>query len=298
MYILKPVIHETIWGGNRLNHYVKEYGVKIGHLYLANGHDEMSNEILNGVYAGKILKDVFQTEKRNWNMEEYNEFPLTIALVDASENLSIQVHPDNIDAERLEGIRIGKTESWIFIQEPEKGWIYDGCRCSTKEEIEMAVKENRMEEITARLNIKKNDYVCVKAGTLHAMTEGSLVYEIEYGGDFTYRFYDYNRKDKDGNSRELHIRKAVESIKPDNIPVVRRDIGNQWISEENYEIQKIKDQKEYQNISEGLECFTLLDGEGQEEDCELYNGMTVLLLPGEKLSQIKINQAIIARIIK
>ena len=99
MIILEPVIHETIWGGGRLNHYVKGKTGKTGHLYLVNGHRGLSNKILNGVHTGALLDQIFPIEKKNWGMEEYHQFPLTIALVDAKENLSIQVHPDDQTAD-------------------------------------------------------------------------------------------------------------------------------------------------------------------------------------------------------
>ena len=255
MFILEPIIHETIWGGYKLCKYMDKWEGKIGHLYLVNGHKQMSNIILNGDYKGKTLRDVFRIQASDWNMEQYEEFPLTIALVDASDNLSIQVHPDDTITEKLEGQGIGKMESWLFLDEPYEGWIYDGCVCDTKEQVECAVNVNRMEEITEKIEIHHNDYVCIEPGTLHAMTAGSLVYEIEYGSDYTYRFYDYNRKDEEGNVRELHIEKAVKAIKPEIIASVKTNIGEQWISEEKYEIRKVKNIEIYQNDSNGIECL-------------------------------------------
>ena len=97
MYILEPVYHETVWGGDRLKRFTGEnnhFKAKIGHLYLIDGHEQMANEILNGDDKGQTLREVFEQEKGNWGLSQYAEFPLTIALVDALDNLSIQVHPD------------------------------------------------------------------------------------------------------------------------------------------------------------------------------------------------------------
>ena len=138
-------MHETIWGGRGLQKYVGEQAVKLGHLYMVNGHMGMSNKILNGSHKGRTLHDVFELQKHDWNMSGFEEFPLTIALVNASENLSIQVHPDDSLAERLENKRIGKTESWFFLEAPVDGWIYDGCRCNSKKEVMVAVSQGRME---------------------------------------------------------------------------------------------------------------------------------------------------------
>ena len=100
MYILKSVIHKTIWGGDRLSHCTKDNTDKIGHLYLFNGHEGLSNSVLNND-NNLTLRELFQKEKYNWKMQDYEEFPLTIALVDATDDLSIQVHPDDTTAESL-----------------------------------------------------------------------------------------------------------------------------------------------------------------------------------------------------
>lgn len=295
MYILEPIFHETLWGGNRLNQYVKGNIKKLGHLYLVNGHKNMSNKILNGIYKGKRLSEVFDYQKKNWNLDMYKEFPLTIALVDASEHLSIQVHPDDLAAEKLEGEKIGKTESWLFLEAPLSGWIYNGCSCKTKKEIEKAVGQGKMEEITRHFPVMKSDYVCVKAGTLHAMTAGSLVYEIEYGSDFTYRFYDYGRKNEQGKQRELHIDKAIHAIKPEAASVKKVYKGG-WMSEKNYEICVVENLDCYKNSGKEIECISILDGTGSYEENFIGTGTSILLLPGEQIEGVELKYAVIARI--
>lgn len=296
MYILRPVPHPTIWGGTKLKRYTCGSHDRLGHLYMVNGHREMSNEILNGKYRGKTLREAFEAEKKEWNMEQYEEFPLTIALVDAKGNLSIQVHPDDVTAEQIENQRIGKTESWLFLDPPDQGYIYAGCRCATKEEVEAAVLKGEMERITGRMEINRDDYVCVEAGTLHAMTAGCFVYEIEYGSDFTYRFYDYDRRDEKGNRRELHIDKALLSIKPRIAPKAERCEDNRWMRGKHYEVCKKTHLDGYKNESEGLECISVIEGSGSCEGCGLKPGMSVILLPGEELSRVSMDIAIVARL--
>ena len=120
-----------------------------------------------------------------------------------------------------------------------------------------------MERAAARLPVRKGDYVCVEAGTLHALTAGSLAYEIEYGSDFTYRFYDYNRVDELGKTRELHIPKALESIHLDRAPVTLPCKPGEWIQEENYEICRMQDRCFYKNSGEQIECISILKGFGE-----------------------------------
>lgn len=296
MYILEPIAHNTIWGGKKLGRYVADAPATLGHLYMVNGHKTMSNVIQNGTCRGMTLHELFKIQKTNWNMAEYKEFPLTIALVDARENLSIQVHPDDVTAERIEHEKIGKTESWVFLEPPLNGWIYAGCKCKTAKMLEKAVANGEMEQITDRLTVTKDDYVCVTAGTLHAMTAGSLVYEIEYGSDYTYRFYDYNRKDQNGNSRELHIEKALSAIHLDTQPSVKKIADGMWMSEHKYEICRVTGVSRYRNDSSTVECISLLEGEGKCDDCDVKSGMSILLLPGETLTGLTISDAMIARL--
>lgn len=297
MYILEPVFHDTLWGGKKLQKYTREVYNRIGHMYIINGHGSMSNIIKNGPEQGKSLMQVFSEKKDKWKLGEYEEFPLTIALVDASENLSIQVHPDDRVAEKLEGKRIGKTESWLFLNAPVSGWIYAGCCCDTAERVGQAVQDRRMEEITSHFTVDRWDYVTVQAGTLHAMTEGSLVYEIEYGSDYTYRFYDYNRVDEQGNTRELHIEKAMQAIIPgQEVKKKALSWGNDWIAEDCYEIKCLSDISHYENIGKEIECIAVIEGNGYADGCHISSGMGILLFPNEQLKQLKAKQIIVARI--
>lgn len=297
MYILEPIFHETLWGGKKLQGYTRKDYDRIGHMYIINGHADMSNIIKNGSEHGRTLKQVFSEKKGQWNMEEYEEFPLTIALVDASRNLSIQVHPDDKVAEKLEGKRVGKTESWLFLDAPISGWIYAGCYCDTTEQVGQAVRDRRMEEITSHFSISQMDYVTVQPGTLHAMTEGSFVYEIEYGSDYTYRFYDYNRVDEQGNTRGLHIEKAMQAIIPGQ-EIKKRELswGSDWIAEDCYEIKCFSDIDYYENAGKEIECIAMVNGSGYADGCHISSGMGILLFPNEKLEQLTAQQVIAARI--
>ncbi len=296
MYVLFPVFHRTIWGGQKLRKYSEERLDQIGHMYIVNGHTEMSNKIANGAEKGKSLNQLFKEKKIEWNMDEYQEFPLTIALVDAAENLSIQVHPDDEIAEVLEGKKIGKKESWVFLDAPEEGWIYAGCNCDNREQIEDAIGRGEMESVTKHFPVKKMDYVCVQSGTLHAMTSGSLVYEIEYGSDYTYRFYDYERKDADGRERELHIEKALQAVSPGRIVRKTSVRESKWVSENEYEICLLNNIRGYRNTGQELECIAILDGEGTVEDIRLTAGMGIILLPGEIIENADLRRIVTARI--
>jgi len=294
MIILAPELHETIWGGTRLK-YISQSEKKIGHIYMVNGHEEMSNIVINGLEKGKTLREIFGKYKHAWGMDAFEEFPLTIALVDASADLSIQVHPDDKTAQELEQKQVGKKESWLFLSGPENGWIYGGCTCKTKEELYEAVALGRMEDCAEHFPVQRFDYVCVSAGTLHSMTKGSLVYEIEYGSDYTYRFYDFDRVDAKGRKRELHVEKAKRSVKPQLRPKLIskfNEVGH--MEEDVYEVDYRENVTGYRNESNILQCVSVIEGSGVCDGIAVKPGNSILLLPGEEVQKVAFEKAVIA----
>lgn len=292
-YILKPIIHCAIWGGKRLSNLINNCPEDLAHLYLAVAHDDMVNEVIN---SHMDLRELFTKRKSVWQMEQFDEFPLTIALVDATQNLSIQVHPDADLAETIEGKRLGKTESWMFIETPSSGWIYAGCNVNSKEEIIEAKKRGEMEKVLTHFDVDFGDCICVRDGILHALTAGSLVYEIEFGSNYTYRFYDYNRRDKDGNSRRLDIEKALLALNTVKKPTVTVADESGWLKENEYEIKVLQKIKGYKNDSNRLECLSVIQGRGVLNDFIIKEPVAILLEPGEEIRKIDLEFAIVSRL--
>lgn len=284
MVVLQTIVHETIWGGKKLTPYSGGVCEKIGHLYSANCNEDGSNLILNGTYAGKTLNEYFSAVKGRFGLEEYDYFPLIVALVEASDNLSIQVHPDDGTAPLLDPhIKLGKNESWYFIDPPASGFIYDGCLCQNMEELKQSILAGQMERATGRLLVKKGDYTYVVAGTLHAMTAGSLVYEIEENAGCTYRFFDFDRIDRDGRKRPLQIPEAYFSIHLDHKSDVTWYHGADPIEERRYITWHLEHVERYKNESQTLQIFTVLDGTCEVDGIRMTKGMSVILEPGEGL---------------
>ena len=282
MLVLEPIVHETIWGGSRLTHLVSSGEKHIGHLYSVYARSEKSNKIMNGSNAGKMLQEV----KPN--------FPLTIALTEADKDLSLQVHPDDVAAQKLEDLARGKRESWYFLDAPETGQLVNGCCLRDMEVINAHVADNDYEGVLDYLPVRVGDYVFVEPGTLHAISAGSLVYEIEQGADFTYRFYDYDRVDSNGQKRELHTEKALACLHPELKSVVRRYQEGNPIVEATYATQLHHDLQDYENKQNTEVCFTVIKGQGMADGVELRPGMTVILSPGERLAELGIQKAITA----
>ena len=282
MLLLKRIVHNTIWGGPKISRLAGVDGDRIGHLYSLYCREGISNEILNGQWAGRCLNEVFPLIKGELGMSQYEYFPLTLALTEARENLSIQVHPNDAAACELENRARGKRESWYFIDAPTSGTIINGCTCADEDEEAMMIKCGQFMEMASTLAVKEGDYVFVEPGTLHAITAGSLVFEIEEGSDFTYRFYDYDRVDANGNHRELHVEKATSALDIHLKSQVKSyAIGE--IHEKTYSTKLINNTEKYTNESSQLECFTHVKGVLKCDGIDVPAGSTVLMWPGETL---------------
>lgn len=281
MLILKPIVHETIWGGPRIAKMTGAESRKIGHLYSVFCREGISNEILFGTWKGKHLNDVFPLWRNEFGMGKYPFFPLTLAITEADENLSIQVHPDDSAANRIEHKARGKRESWYFLEAPSSGSIYNGCLCKDEAMKETLLQEGRYLDMADRLPVSPGDYVFVEPGTIHSITAGSMVYEIEEGADFTYRFYDFDRVGPDGCPRELHIEKASAALDIRKKSSVRRYESTMWIEEETYSTRKLTACSRYENESHTVECLTLIDGDALCGGGKIEPGMTVMLWPSE-----------------
>lgn len=294
MHILKPISHETIWGGKKLIPFAPEKHDKLGHLYSLVSNGEFESIILNGEYKNQLFKTYFEKNKKQFHLDNYKEFPFVIALVDPKEDLSIQVHPDDKCAKELESRAFGKNESWYFIQAPTNRWLYNGCKVSTTDEIKTKIDENRVEEeVIDHLQVEKGDYVFVEQGTMHAATHGALFYEIEENCNLTYRFFDFNRTDKNGNKRELHIEKALKAINP-KLKSCTKKYNESEIVERLYSTKLYKGKSEYKNTSNTLECLTVLRGETIIDNCKIQTGTTIVLEPQEEV-KLSTSSFIIAR---
>ena len=226
----------------------------------------------------------------------YEEFPISVALVDAKSNLSVQVHPTSEIATVYESKGVGKNESFYIIEEPEDKKMINGCKCNSKEQLIQCVEESAWEEVIDYLDVEKGDYVYVTAGMLHAMTKGALTYEIEENCNYTYRLYDYDRVDENGNKRELDVEKSIASIDVSKKSITQK-YTQEEIVEEKYATKMIENVAEYVNMTKNIECITFIEVNGYVENIQISAGMSILLEPGENLAEINISKAIVARIL-
>lgn len=212
---LTAPLKDYLWGGVRLKEeYHKETDLdNVAESWELSCHKDGQSLIQNGPEAGKTL-DRYLDEQGDMvlgrNAEKFPYFPLLIKLIDARENLSVQVHPDNDYAMRVEG-EYGKTEMWYILDaEPGASLIYGFQREITREEFARRIENDTLLEVCNRVPVKRGDVFFIESGTLHAIGKGILLCEVQQNSNTTYRVYDYGRVGKDGKPRQLHVEKAKE----------------------------------------------------------------------------------------
>lgn len=217
---LKPPVKDYIWGGTKLR---DEFGRESDSERLAESwelscHKDGMSVISGGEYDGKTLAEYLEMHRSALGTDcaDFEYFPVLIKLIDAKNDLSVQVHPDNEYALEHEG-EYGKTEMWYVVDcEPDAELIYGFRESISREEFRRAIEENTLLDKVNRVKVRKGDVFFIKSGTLHAIGKGLLIAEIQQNSNTTYRVYDYGRLGADGKPRELHIEKAIEvtDLKP------------------------------------------------------------------------------------
>lgn len=211
--ILEGKFLEKIWGGQRLKSefaYPIE-GENIGEYWAISAMESYPSIVTNGKLKGENLKDIYKNHRELFGNLPEKEFPLLVKIIDAKDDLSIQVHPDDQMAAKIEN-SLGKSECWYILNENESTIIY-GIKAKNKDQAIKLIDEEKWDELLKEVKVKKDDFFYVPAGTVHAIKKGCLILEIQQASDLTYRLYDYDRIDKDGKKRELHLEKSKEAIK-------------------------------------------------------------------------------------
>ena len=277
---LQPVGKDYLWGGTRLR---DEYGKKIDLTPLAETwecsvHPDGQSVVTNGQYKGKTLADVLQLHPEYLGTKVKNgEFPILVKFIDAKKDLSVQVHPNDEYAREHEGDN-GKTEMWYVIDADDgASLIYGFCHKVTEEILRKAVKTGTLDKQLQKIPVHKGDVFYVPAGTVHGIGAGILVAEIQESSNVTYRVYDYDRVDKNGNKRELHFDKAVQVMDMDVAPDVRQKLkivkyypgcSRELLCRCKYfEVERIQVTKafSFSVLDESFQVIMCLDGEGQIE---------------------------------
>lgn len=212
---LKPALKDYLWGGTRLKtEYKMESDLeKVAEAWVLSTHKDGPSVVLNGELCGKTLTEaveIFGADCLGENGKKFSYFPILIKLIDARDDLSVQVHPNDEYALKVEG-EYGKTEMWYIVDCEEGAALYYGFKEEiSKEEFREKIADNTITDVLNRVPVKKGDVFFIPSGTIHAIGRGILIAEIQQNSNTTYRVCDYGRLGADGKPRPLHIDKAVE----------------------------------------------------------------------------------------
>jgi mannose-6-phosphate isomerase len=222
LYPLKftPILKSRIWGGTKLSqllHKEGDFSQPIGESWEISGIAGDESVVCNGFLLGNTLAEVLEIYMGDLVgdriYEEYgNDFPLLFKFIDASDDLSIQVHPDDdVATERHDSF--GKTEMWYVMDtEPDAQLVSGFCSATNRDEYLQCLANKSLSSLLNREKVRKGDAIFIPAGHIHSIGKGILLAEVQQSSDITYRIYDYDRRDAQGNERELHTEQALDVI--------------------------------------------------------------------------------------
>ena len=228
---IHPACKQYLWGGEKL---IREYGISspktpLAEAWVLSAHSDGDSRISfsegelcsEGESFAEYLK--CHPEAVGSFGKAFPFFPTLIKLIDAKKALSIQVHPDDSFALSREG-QYGKTEMWIVLEREEGAFLYFGFQKDyTEEEIRRAIEEENFPSLLCKVMVEPGDVFFIPAGTVHAIGAGILLAEVQQNSNLTYRVYDYGRKDAQGNTRELHVEKALEVMNRKQLSAYRQE---------------------------------------------------------------------------
>lgn len=218
---LVPSCKNYLWGGRRL---IDEFNINFDGAALAEAwslscHEDGPSTIAGGNFHGKTLAEYIELNGKKIlgeNCRRFKKFPLLIKFIDARENLSVQVHPNNDYALKNEN-QLGKDEFWYILDAKPGAFIYYGVSQEiSKKDFAQHIAQNTLPKILNAVEVKRGDTFFIKAGTIHSVSKGILLAEIQQNSNVSYRIFDYNRVGADGKPRTLHIKQSLDvaNLKP------------------------------------------------------------------------------------
>ena len=268
---LNPVFKEMIWGGSRLR---TDFGYSIpsdktGECWAIGAHANGDCQVVGGNFDGMTLSELWNDHRELFGGIEGDRFPLLIKIIDANDDLSIQVHPDDTYAKTYENGSLGKTECWYVLDCKEDATIVIGHNAKDKSELEDMVRGGKWAEFIREIPIKKGDFFQIDPGCLHAIKGGTLILETQQNSDITYRVYDYDRL-SNGKPRELHIDKSIDVI---TAPFKPNNVNRETISEGDLTREKMVSCKYY--------SVEKLEVKGEAKILQPYSFMNMSIIDGE-----------------
>ena len=294
LIFLEPVFHEKIWGGREL---ADDWGYKIpdgpiGECWAISAHPNGDCKVAGGTFDGKYLSEVWESRREVFGAVpdgrggEAEQFPLLIKILDAKDDLSVQVHPDDEYAEKNENGSLGKKECWYVLGCKEGGTIIVGQKATDAAEFQQMVDEGRWSDLLNEVPIHEGDFFQIDPGTIHAIKGGTVILETQQSSDVTYRVYDYDRKQADGTTRPLHIKQSIECVDFDQKPIQSGAVttpiigGIQHLADTDrylVDLVHVDGEKVFSAIPT-FRCVSVIEGEGTVAGVEVKRG-THFIIP-------------------
>lgn len=306
----KPVFKDYIWGGYRLKNDLGKFTPfeKTAESWEISCNKNGICTIESGEFKGKLLSEVYNDNSNKEaifgiNCNKYSDFPILIKFIDAMNNLSIQVHPDDEYAQK-NGLPYGKNEMWYVIDCGDNAQLIAGMnKIVSKDELAEIINNNKIKEYLNYTPVKTGDSVYIPAGTLHAILSNLLICEIQQNSDTTYRVYDWDRVDKDGNSRPLHKQEAIETINSSFIPEIVHSNNEQvqvLASNNLFEVTKVN----CNNCIEGttnkttFEAYCVVKGSGEIDGKSIKLGDSFIIPASYGIYKIHGDMELLKTIVK
>ena len=294
---LIPEIKDNIWGGRKLiEKYGKETDSKIAaEAWELSYHKDGTTRLENG----KLISEELTREEIGSNCEGFPFFPVLVKLIDAKDDLSVQVHPSDEYALKNEN-SFGKTEMWYIVEADDGAGIYLGFKNDvTREEYEEAIKNNTLAELLNFIPVKAGDCFFIPSGTIHAIGGGCLICEIQQNSNLTYRVYDYGRRDAAGNLRELHVEKALKVTNLKAYKSINKSLyspyGELLGLSKYFTVRKlvVNGEATVPMDTRSFKCFTCVEGSGYIGDEKISLGSSRLITANENEIKIRGNITVI-----
>lgn len=280
---LRGVFKEKIWGSiyfkDKLKLTTKD-GL-IGEYWSASGHPEGSSIITNGTFQGQSLNEVYRTHKDLFGTDNSHSFPLLVKIIATTDDLSIQVHPSDLDTDQDNG----KAEGWLFLDVEPNSQIVLGHKAKNKQAFLEALSNNTIKEILNYYPVHKGMYRFINPGVVHSLGKGIVILEVQQSSDLTYRIYDYDRLDDSNKKRKLHIDEALKVIKYD-YEIKEDDTDYLAFSEDimldqnqyfQVKLINVKDKRKILNVDKKMNIVTVIDGEINVFDHQVKMGESFII---------------------
>lgn len=292
---LSPTFHEMIWGGSKIKevfHYETPSN-RTGEAWIISAHPEGACTISEGAFASMDLATAYKNHREHFGVGNNTKFPIMIKIIDARKDLSIQVHPDDAYAQQHED-SLGKYESWYILDVDQGAKLEIGHHAQSVDEFKSMLLNKQYEDLFRYIPIQAGDCFDVAPGTVHAICAGTLVYEVQQNSNVTYRIYDYDRKDTQGNLRALHIDKSLDVIiapstpTNDNLPTqdavaIKKLIDNTYFSL--FEITV--DEEVHLDLEDTFITLSVIEGKTTLNEVSASKGDNYIFLPKAKQVVLK-----------